>query len=342
MVASMNATRNGSPAIDFHAHVLVAEVYAVTQQHSIFAKSVREAGPSEQAKRAAQERADRVVAEMCDLKDRPARMDQMGVDIQVLSSSNVHQCTYAMPVAESLKLEQAINDHCARAVADGRGRYVGLGSVPLQDGKLAAQELVRVMRELGLKGVTISTTAGEMELGEKPLWPFWEKAEELGAAIYIHPAGNHGPRFQKWMLWNCVGQCFEEAMAVSSLMYEGVLEAFPRLKICISHGGGYMPYNLGRVARNYLEKPPTRINMKKSPAEYMRMLYYDTCVYDPVLLRNLVEQVGASQVVLGSDYPVGEMKPIEFVQNTPGLSDADKARIIGGNAAELLGIGVPA
>jgi aminocarboxymuconate-semialdehyde decarboxylase len=143
-------------------------------------------------------------------------------------------------------------------------------------------------------------------------------------------------------LWNSVGQNFEESMAIASLMYEGVLEAFPNLKICISHGGGYMPLCMGRIGRNYLEKPLTRANMKKSPDEYLRQLYYDSCVYDHDVLRHLVEKVGASQVILGSDYPVGEWKPIEFVRDTPGISDADKDKIVGLNAARMLGLPVPA
>ena len=152
--------------------------------------------------------------------------------------------------------------------------------------------------------------------------------------MYIHPAGNTGARFEKWYLWNSIGQAFEEAMAIASLFYEGILDAFPKLRICISHGGGYMPYYMGRIARNYLEKPSTRVNMKKSPAEYLRMLHYDSCVYETEVLEALVKRVGADRVVLGSDYPVGEPKPIEFVKSC-ALSVDEKEKIIGLNAARL-------
>jgi len=197
------------------------------------------------------------------------------------------------------------------------------------------------MRELGLAGVGISTTARDMELGDAALRPFWEQAEELGAVVYIHPAGNTGARFEKWYLWNSIGQAFEEAMAIASLMYEGILDAFPQLKICVSHGGGYMPYYMGRIARNYLEKPATRVNMKKSPTEYLRMLYYDSCVYEPEVLEALVKRVGAGRVLLGSDYPVGEPKPVEFVESC-ALAEEDKEKIIGLNAARLFAITVKA
>ena len=203
--------------------------------------------------------------------------------------------------------------------------------------RLAVAELERCMRELGLRGVAISTKAGGMELGDQALRPFWAKAEELGALVYIHPGGNRDARFKRFHLWNSVGQAFEEAMAIASLMYDGVLEAFPKLKICISHGGGYMPYYMGRIDRNYVEKANTRVNMTKPPIDYLRMLYFDSCVYERPVLAHLVDKVGADRVLLGSDYPVGEVKPIEFVRETESLTDAQKKQIVRSNGAALLG-----
>jgi aminocarboxymuconate-semialdehyde decarboxylase len=177
-----------------------------------------------------------------------------------------------------------------------------------------------------------------MELGDPQLRAFWAKAEALGAVVYIHPGGNRDRRFKRFHLWNSVGQAFEEAMAISSLMYDGVLESFPKLKICISHGGGYMPFYMGRIDRNYLEKANTRVNMSKPPIDYLRMLYFDSCVYERAVLQHLVDKVGADRVLLGSDYPVGETKPIEFVTDTETLSTAQKERILSTNAATLLGL----
>jgi aminocarboxymuconate-semialdehyde decarboxylase len=127
-------------------------------------------------------------------------------------------------------------------------------------------------------------------------------------------------------------------MAISSLMYDGVLESHPKLKICISHGGGYMPFYMGRIDRNYVEKANTRVNMSKPPIDYLRMLYFDSCVYETAVLQHLVDKVGADRVLLGSDYPVGETKPIEFVTGTKTLSTEEKERILGANAAALLGV----
>jgi aminocarboxymuconate-semialdehyde decarboxylase len=333
--------RRWTCAIDFHAHLMIPEMYEVTAPHSMFVKSNADPGMNEAAKKVVREREAFVVSRMSDTTERIRLMDAMGVDIQVLSSSLVHQCTYWAPPQESLRLERLLNDRMAQVVAANPERFIGLGGVPLHAPALAAAELDRCMTELGLAGVGISTAAGDMELGDRRLRPFWEQAEALGAVVYIHPAGNTRPRFEKWYLWNSIGQAFEEAMAIASLFYEGILDAYPKLKICVSHGGGYMPYYMGRIARNYLEKPATRVNMSKSPAEYLRMLYFDSCVYETEVLEALVKRVGADRVVLGSDYPVGEPKPIEFVESC-ALSAQQKENIIGANAARLFGVKVAA
>jgi aminocarboxymuconate-semialdehyde decarboxylase len=319
---------------------MIPELYAIAGPHTMFVKSNTDPTMSEDARKGVREREAVLVSRMSDVTERVAHMDAMGVDMQVLSSSLVQQLTYWAEPQESLRLERMCNDRMAAVVAANPKRLIGLGGVPLAAPTLAVAELTRCMRELGLAGVGISTTARDMELGDAALRPFWEKAEELGAVVYIHPAGNTGTRFEKWYLWNSIGQAFEEAMAIASLFYEGILDTFPQLKICISHGGGYMPYYMGRIARNYLEKPATRVNMKKSPAEYLRMLYYDSCVYETEVLEALVKRVGADRVLLGSDYPVGEPKPIEFVESC-ALTAADKEKIIGVNAARLFGVVMP-
>jgi len=336
------STKKPSIAIDIHAHMMHLDVYTETVKHSAFSKSTVDPSLSPEAKKKAKERSDFVCAKMSDARERIAEMDKMGVDVQVLSASLVHQCTYWAEPDESLRLDRMLNDRVAEMVATNLKRLIGLGTVPLHAPEIAAREAERCMSELKLRGLNISTVAREMEIGDRRLWPFWEKAAEHNAIVYIHPAGNPSPRFQKHFLWNSVGQNFEESMAIASLMYEGVLDAFPNVKICISHGGGYMPLCMGRISRNYLEKPTTRANMSKSPNEYLRQLYYDSCVYDHDVLHHLVEKVGASQVILGSDYPVGEWKPIEFVRDTPGISDADKDKIVGLTAARMFGVLVPA
>jgi aminocarboxymuconate-semialdehyde decarboxylase len=328
-------------AIDFHAHVIVPEVYAVAAQHNIFSELPTDGGVTDEMRRSIKDRAGTVLARMSDLTERIVNMDAMGVDIQVLSASLVHQGLEWADAQTSLRLARTTNDWIAKAVASHPTRLLGLGTLPLHVPALVVAELERCMRDLGLRGAAISTTAGAMELGDPQLRPFWAKAEELGAIVFIHPGGNRDARFKRYHLWNSVGQAFEEAMAISSLMYDGVLESFPGLKICVSHGGGYMPYYMGRIDRNYIEKANTRINMSKPPIDYLRMLYFDSCVYERSVLQHLVEKVGAERVLLGSDYPVGEGRPIEFITDAAALSPGEKERIVAANAASLLGLAQP-
>jgi aminocarboxymuconate-semialdehyde decarboxylase len=333
-----NPSEKRPRAIDIHAHVIVPEVYAAAAEHNIFSELPTDPGVTDEMRAKIKERAGTVLARMSDLDDRLAKMDAMGVEVQVLSASLVHQGLEWADAQTSLRLARTTNDWIAKGVARHPARFIGLGTLPLHVPSLAVGELDRCMRELRLTGVAISTTAAGLELGDPSLRPFWAKAEELGAVVYIHPGGNRDRRFKRFHLWNSVGQAFEEAMAISSLMYDGVLEQFPKLKICISHGGGYMPFYMGRIDRNYVEKANTRVNMSKPPIEYLRMLYFDSCVYDRPVLQHLVAKVGADRVLLGSDYPVGEVKPIEFVTETDTLSAAQKAQIVRGNAAALLGV----
>jgi aminocarboxymuconate-semialdehyde decarboxylase len=342
-MSSNSSGRDGSGrsrprAIDVHAHVIVPEVYAVAAEHNIFSELPADPGVTDEMRGQIKERAGVVLARMSDLTHRIATMDAMGVEVQVLSASLVHQGLEWADAQTSLRLARTTNDWIAKAVTAHPARLMGLGTLPLHVPSLVVGELERCMRDLGLAGVAISTTAGGRELGDPELRPFWAKAEELGAVVYIHPGGNRDRRFKRFHLWNSVGQAFEEAMAISSLMYDGVLESFPKLKICISHGGGYMPYYMGRIDRNYVEKANTRVNMRKPPIDYLRMLYFDSCVYERAVLQHLVDKVGAVRVLLGSDYPVGETRPIEFVTEAATLSAAQKDQIVGTNAAVLLGL----
>ena len=194
------APRKSSIAIDIHAHMMLPEVYAVTAGHSAFGRSTNDPTLGPEARKKAKERSDFVCAKMADTSERIGEMDKMGVDIQVLTASLVHQCTYWATPSESLRLERMLNDRIAQMVATNPKRLIGLGSVPLHAPELAAREVERCMRELKLKGVNISTKARDLEIGDRLLWPFWEKAAEHDAIVYIHPAGNPSPRFHKHFL----------------------------------------------------------------------------------------------------------------------------------------------
>jgi len=327
------------PVIDFHAHIVVPEVRAFSQGHVVNTSASRDAGAPEAVRAAAQKWIAEVNRKFSDYHERLRIMDDIGVDIQVLTPSLVHQYTYWAAPEASLAMERLTNDRLAEAVAIAPHRFIGLGGVPLQAPDLAVQELERCMGELGFKGVEISSHAEGFELGDPRLRPFWDAVVRLDALVYLHPSGVVDPRYARHQIWNSIGQPLEEAMAMASLIYEGVMEAYPKLKICIAHGGGYLPFYAGRVDHNYLDKPFTLTHMSKSPSDYMRgNFWYDSCLYNVDMLENLVRKVGSSRIVLGSDYPVGESDPVGFIRSAKGLTRAEQMAILGGNGAALLGL----
>jgi aminocarboxymuconate-semialdehyde decarboxylase len=176
-------------------------------------------------------------------------------------------------------------------------------------------------------------------LGDPVFHPFWEAIAAHGVTVWIHPEGTRDPWFQRYALWNSAGQSIEEAKCLTSLVYEGVMHEHPQLKVVIAHGGGYFPHYLGRMDRNTQNRPDTVQNIGgRNPSEFLRAFHYDTCVYDPNVLRVLVERVGVDRLVLGSDYPVGEQDPIGWLRDACGLNGAELAQVAGGNAARLLGL----
>jgi len=154
---------------------------------------------------------------------------------------------------------------------------------------------------------------------------------------FMHPEGGKCAWFQQFGMWNSIAQSLEEAKFMVSMIYEGVLESFPKLKVVVSHGGGYFPHNMGRLDRNVKNAPQSMKNITRKPSEYLRSVHYDTCLFDPSVLSSLIKIVGSDRLVLGSDYPVGEPDPIGFVSRCPDIGDAEKRMILGGKAAELVG-----
>ena len=327
--------------IDFHCHMRVQEVVDFARGHLPDASIPNRDKLSPEERASVQAWGEEHRRRTADFDYRLKLMDQWGIDIQVLTTSIISMNTYWAPPADSLRMERLANERIAEMAARAPDRFVALGNVPLQAPDLAVKELERCMTELGMKGVQISSEAGGMELGDARLRPFWAAAERLGACLFLHPAGVPDARYYPYHLWNSIGQPLEEAMAMASLFYEGVLDAFPKLKLCIAHGGGYLPYYAGRVDRNYEEKAFTRVNMTQSPSEYMRRhFWYDTSVYNVDMLEFLVKKVGAARIVMGSDYPSGEDDPVAFVRRAHGLSSEEQEDILGRTAARLLGLDI--
>jgi len=289
-----------------------------------------------------------IEANCWDPATRIRECDAHGVDMQVLSTVPV-MFSYHQPARAALELGRHLNDHIAEITRAHPTRFAALGTVPMQDTELACRELDRCMDELGMRGVEIGSNINawrsdgsvhELNLDAPELFPFFEHCARRGAAVFIHPWNMMGQAsVQKyWLPW-LVGMPAETARAACSLMFGGVLARLPKLKVCLAHGGGSLAFTIGRIEHGFRERPDLcAIDCTENPREQMRRFYFDTLVHDEAALRFLIDSVGASRLALGSDYPfpLGERVPGTLIRGMRGVSDADRARMLAGTAAEFL------
>jgi aminocarboxymuconate-semialdehyde decarboxylase len=318
------------PTVDFHAHVLDADGFARAWRHNV-ASGFGANGPPPPGGRA-----DRLHRKMLDPTAAIADMDAAGIDIAIISLSTVIAGGQWAAPDEDLDLNRRANDRIAALVRAHPQRFVGSFSLPLQDIGRAMDELERCVDELGLRVANVPAAARGTYLGHPRFAPFWEAMAQRRMVTFIHPDGVTDPWFQEYSLWNSVGQPIEETKAMSSIIYEGVLERWPDLRIVMAHGGGYLPHYYGRHDRNVANRPETARNLRRLPSDYLQLFYYDTCVYVPHVLEQLVDLVGPGQIVMGSDYPMGEADPRGFVARAGNVGAAEAHLITGATATSLL------
>ncbi|MGI9089263.1 MAG: amidohydrolase family protein [Chthoniobacterales bacterium] len=303
---------------------------------------------------------ERCFREITDNVWDPARRieecDQVGVSMQVLSTVPV-MFSYWAKAADALDLSRRLNDHIAEVVRAHPMRFAGLGTIPMQDPDLAAGEIERCRRELGLSGVQIGThvdaslTGAPNEycnLDDSALNAVWRTAEQVDAAIFVHPWDMVGktrmPKY--WLPW-LVGMPAETALAICSLIFSGVFERFPKLRIGFAHGGGTFPFTIGRIGHGFEVRPDlVAIDNQTPPRNYLATkdrparFYVDSLVHDPEALYTLLKLFGAERIALGSDYPfpLGEARPGELVETLAGVSHETKEQLLSGTAREFLGL----
>jgi aminocarboxymuconate-semialdehyde decarboxylase len=272
---------------------------------------------------------------------RIAAMDRQGIDIEALSI-NPYWYKADRDVAQALIKMQ--NEKLAELCAAQPDRFVAFATMALQHPDLAVQQLEEGVKKLGLRGVSVGGSVEGRELADPKFHPVWAKAEELGCLIFIHPVGT--PELEPRLggnggLTNTIGNPLETTLALSHLIYEGTLDRFPGLKICAAHGGGYLPSYADRSDAVCVTFPDRckSVPLKKKPTEYLRQMFYDSIVFSPQALQHLAAQVGSSQIVMGTDYPFPWTDTsVDHILKTPGLSDAERAAMLGDTAARLLGI----
>jgi aminocarboxymuconate-semialdehyde decarboxylase len=274
-------------------------------------------------------------------EQRLADMDSLGVDVHVLST-NAFFYNYDKDAAVVAAMARECNDEVSQTVKDHPNRFAGFCTLPMQDVRAAIAELERGMTQLGLKGAMIDDSVNGRTFDEPEFLPFWRAAEQMGAVIFVHQGAPTvvSYRTQRYHLPNTIGNLAERAITFASLVFGGVMDKCPDLKVCLAHGGGYTCYGIGRMDRGWQVRSEARVNIQQPPSAYLRRFYYDCLTHSEAALRFLIDTVGVDRVVFGTDWPfdMAQDWPVSWVLSLQSLTMEEKEAILYKNLEKLLGI----
>ncbi len=328
--------------VDLHCHYLNPKVNEKTAHLNAAAHDPTAVFANELTRETNVQQMKTRAPKLTGVTERLADMDRMGVDIQAVCPAPYHFFYFTEP-GLGAELSRDVNEGIAQLVADHPGRFVGLGTVPLQDAELAVRELEYCVKHLGMRGVEICTNVNGRNLTDPELGleKFFARCEQLGVVIFMHPLGyTQADRLTNHYFNNVIGNPLESTVAVSHLIFDGVMARYPRLKVLVAHGGGFVAHYWARMDHAWRARKDCRTVIKRKPSSYLEKFYFDTITHDPEMLRRLIERFGADHVVLGTDYPydMGDEDPLGMLAQVKRLPKADRDLIAGGNAARLLKI----
>jgi len=329
--------RPQSVTVDIHSHVGVPEAAKFVEPYLDWS-TIPLAHFATPETKALSQKQEADIAARRDHAQRLADLDAMAIDVQMIAPPPL-QCYYTVPLDIAVNAAHIVNDGIAEFCGKYPDRLKGFGSVPMPDGNEAAKELERCVLKLGFKGVEILTNVAGKELSDPAFAPFWRKADELGALVMIHPNGfTEASRLKRFYFNNVIGNPFETTIALHYLIFDGVLERHPRLKILAVHGGGYLGAYSGRIDHAWGARSDSHGDLPQPPTAYLKRIYVDTVVFTPYQLAELVRVFGADHVVMGTDYPydMADYDPLGHIAGVDGFDAATLAALAGGNAKRIL------
>ena len=330
-------------AIDVHTHVEFAGTFDILKKRYSEEEMFNQFVVAVTGRRSAELNRGIVAGVRDALRDPQKKirdMDEKGIGLSVLSSTPF-AFFYEVEDALAVELARFQNDRLSEMVKQNPDRFAAMATLPLQVPGEALKELERAVQKLALRGVEIGSHVGPRELGHEDFGPIYKALEDLGMPIFIHPHHVAGlDRLLEYYLNNLIGNPLDTTIAAANLIFSGMLEKYPRLKIILAHAGGQLPYIIGRMEHGYQVRPECKDKVHKSPMAFFKNFYFDIITHNPDALRYLISFAGSDHVLLGSDYPydMGDLNPVQTVSQLPGIKAKDRQKIMRENAIALFGL----